>query len=412
MSLYRSVVASSSKSSSKFMVPGSMQEYILVPGCTHDALEEQWKVVYGGQRREWSSPSNNNNNNKDTGATDPVATATATETTTTTTKDDGDDATTATDDERNLERGGLVFWDGRVNPGHFCFETKEENDKRLSPISKKIVHTTKQKNITTSNGGGGMMGRVRVGRCCDVSAGWDHTDVDGYDPTTFHYTRLVFGHFHIHADDATGEIRKIRNEQKGEEEQEEEEKIDTRPRHLRPPLKPLLPAPPPPTVPPSMSMTEDQPIIYTSVPSCGDVAAWLMYHRNVSRAFVVTRTTSWFFEKIKVQGHTKDGIECPYHVIEPWIVQLQEHEHEPIAATISPRHTTTVQEGRCDFESIYRQMLQHGFGIFTNHLSFYNNNGTDTATTTAANNSDVEEEERLYKLWRPFDEEKQSKSSG
>mmetsp|Transcript_43844 Transcript_43844/g.106312 ORF Transcript_43844/g.106312 Transcript_43844/m.106312 type:complete len:241 (+) Transcript_43844:369-1091(+) len=239
------------------------------------------------------------------------------------------------------------------------------------------------------------MGRVRVGRCCDVGAGWDHTDVDGYDPTTFHYTRLVFGHFHIHADDATGEIMKIRNDEK------EKQDLETRPQHLLRPLKPLLPSPPP-TAPSFILMSEEDQNIYTSVPSCGDVAAWLMYHRNVSRAFVVTRTTSWFFEKIKVRGHTKDGIECPYVIVEPWIVQLQQHEHEPIAAT------TNHKVGRCDFECIYRQMLQHGFGIFTKHLSFYNNGTTDTITTQDEERND---EESLYELWRPFVEEKQFKAS-
>ena len=430
-----------------------MQEYILVPGCTHDALEEQWKVVYGyeyeydrqkkrvGGLSKSNNDDNDNDNDEVSSGAAPGAAVPATVAVT------GSDATgssgkshqqSSTCSERNLERGGLVFWDGRVNPGHFCFETKEENDKRLSPISKIIIHycnpqkkikaitaftdntTENNNNIERDDDDGerfGLEGRVRVGRCCDVSAGWDHTDVNGYDPTTFHYTSLVFGHFHIHADDATGEIIKIRNEEQEQHEDEgAEEGTDTiQSEEELLPLKPLLlpPSPPPrlrllSTQTSSSLPDEHQP--YVSVPSCGDVAAWLTYHRNVSRAFVVTRTTSWFFEKNIVDGHAKDGIECPYHIVEPWVVQLQEHEHEPIAAT------TNHKVGRCDFECIYRQMLQHGFGIFTKHLSFFDNieysadnDNTATTTTTKVDFSEEDEEnddERLYTLWRPFEDKK------
>ena len=423
----------------------SMQEYILVPGCTHDALEEQWKIVYGyNDDGTYDDAAASGAAPEAASATSAVITAVAKDSSSTTTSSSSSSVhhhQNSSTTERNLERGGLVFWDGRVNPGHFCFETKEENSKKLSPISKIIVmhnnnnnNPQKRKktktnrrtsttagndiNTTTKNesddydgGQGGLQGRVRVGRCCDVSAGWDHTDINGYDPTTFHYASLVFGHFHIHADDATGEINTIRRieEQQQQEEEDDCDTIQSEDELL--PLKPLLlpPSPPPQIRLSSMAASDDhhqQP--YVSVPSCGDVAAWLMYHRNVSRAFVVTRTTSWFFEKIKVDGHAKDGIECPYHIVEPWVVQLQDYEHEPIAVT------THHKVGRCNFECIYRQMLQHGFGIFTKHLSFFDDStttGTTTATAAATkmddsddpdDGEDDDDDERLYTLWRPF----------
>jgi hypothetical protein len=385
------------------MIPNEVH----IPGLVHDALIQQWKIVYCSCCCHCCCS-----------------------------------------EERDRERGGLVLYDGNVNPGHFCFDDDDDNaESSLSPLSK-----IKHPRGGADDGCGG--GHVRVGTCSDIHAGWDHTAVIGVDPSTHHHAELVYGHFHIHADNAVDELKRLRLEQ-------QQPKLETERSSSKSTVKTMSDvSAPPPSSPPQLPKTSSSSCYshYTSTPSCGDVAAWLIYHRNTRRAFVVTRTTSWLLLKFPIHGHTKNGIECPWHIVEPWIQQLERHKYHPIAlaATRIKETTTTTTAGtatttttnittetttsttmaagcdrRCgnvrfDFTTLYYQMLQHGFAIYTcplaitasgtaaatatvsaaiwsssNHQEFNDNVEQKRPMISSKQSQEHDEDERVYTLWKP-----------
>jgi hypothetical protein len=69
-----------------------------------------------------------------------------------------------------------------------------------------------------------------------------------------------------------------------------------------------------------------------SVPSLGDIAAWLVYHRNQPQAFILTTDTSWLLWKWPVKGHGKGGVEYPASEIAMLVKKLEENCFLPITA--------------------------------------------------------------------------------
>ena len=218
-----------------------------------------------------------------------------------------------------------------MNPGHFCFGPKP-NAPPLSPLS---------------NLPGIFGGLVRVGDCAEVYAGWDHTEVWGDDPSTYHYATLVYAHFHVHADNIDLEDYRRRRHCHG---------------HLRGELPQSLRPPPPPS-PPSPPSPGHHQVDYESTPSLGDIAAWIGYHRNLPKAFVITRKTSWLFCKWEVPGHGKGGIECPVDTIMPWITECESRCHEPITALVGTE--------------LWYEIAAHGFAIYTRKLHNNREPGVD-----------------------------------
>ena len=212
--------------------------------------------------------------------------------------------------------------DGSANPGHFCFGPKP-NAPPLSPISQ----------IPGTFGG-----LVRVGDCSEVYAGWDHTEVHGHDPATFHYADLVYAHFHVHADNVDlGEYRRRRCGS-GDGNTEGNRGL-------------FLPSSDPSTSS-RLSHLRGTTTNFESTPSLGDIAAWIGYHRNLTKAFVLTRNTSWLLCKWVVPGHGKGGIECPLEVYMPWIGECERRCHEPITQGIA----------------LLQEISRHGFSIYTRNL--------------------------------------------
>lgn len=212
--------------------------------------------------------------------------------------------------ERDRERGGLVLRDGSINPGHYCFNPDPTYP--LSPLSA----------ITPGTGGA-----VRLGDCGEVSAGWDHTKVVGSDPSTHKHAVTVYAHFHVHADNAD-----LVSHRSGGQAAKE-------PRSTACGGKPKL-------TPPKLRPA--------SAPSMGDVAAWLCYHRNQPRAFVLTRDSCWLLFKWKIPGHAKGGVECPSDVTHPFFEHCNRRRYESINSAAG---------------ALLRGLPQHGFAIYVRKLA-------------------------------------------
>eukprot|EP00729_Bicosta_minor_P003553 gene3553-11042_t len=236
--------------------------------------------------------------------------------------------------EKDRERGGLVLRDGSVNPGHFCFNPIPTYP--LSPLSK----------IAPLRGSGA----VRLGDCGEVSAGWDHTKVIGPDPTTHKHAKNVYAHFHVHADNADllshrcgGQT--VATAVAATSTKEAAGFSSSSARGAGAALRPA------------------------SAPSMGDIAAWLCYHRNQPRAFILTRDACWLLFKWKMPGHAKGGIECPSHATDALFDQCTRRRFESINSASG---------------MLLRELPQHGFAIYVRNLADRqpNSNG-------------------MYRLWAP-----------
>eukprot|EP00928_Gymnodinium_smaydae_P021256 TRINITY_DN1827_c0_g3_i1.p1 TRINITY_DN1827_c0_g3~~TRINITY_DN1827_c0_g3_i1.p1 ORF type:complete len:261 (-),score=27.22 TRINITY_DN1827_c0_g3_i1:247-993(-) len=139
---------------------------------------------------------------------------------------------------------------------------------------------------------------ARVGAQSEVAAGWDHTSVVGSDSSTYHFAQTVSAHFHVHADLA-GPVRGV------------------------PKCKP-------------------------SMPSVGDISAWLRYHHNTPRAFILTIDKSWLLVKHVVPGHQKSGFKAPNEVIDPIRSELEPRRYESISKIVD----------------IILDLRRHGFGVY------------------------------------------------
>jgi len=222
--------------------------------------------------------------------------------------------------------------DGTVNPGHNCFDLGAP----LSPISQYKAEC------------GGM---VRLGDCGEVNAGWDHSGLFIDDPTTFKYSNLVYAHFHVHADNIDLQKYRCGVSSSGASQTSSSGSHGN--------LRGSTPAVT--TAITSLPMTDSyvtNGIIKrdvsrpASTPSLGDIAAWLCYHRNRPRAFVLTRDTSWLFFKWEVTGHGKGGVECPLETITPWSNECNRRRYESILAA----------------PELIQEILGHGFAIYTRKL--------------------------------------------
>jgi len=232
--------------------------------------------------------------------------------------------------EKDRERGGLVLRDGTVNPGHFCFNPNPTYP--LSPLSA----------ITPA----GVGGSVRLGDCGEVSAGWDHTQVIGPDAATHKHAAAVYAHFHVHADNA--------------------DLLSYRCGGQTTAAAAAAAATVCPPVNDAISRAHRRP---ASVPSMGDIAAWLCYHRNQPRAFVLTRDSCWLLFKWKINGHAKGGIECPVHATNALFDQCNRRRFEPITSAA---------------DVLLRELPRHGFAIYHRKLADRPANGNG-----------------MYQLWAP-----------